>query len=475
MMHRRQISFTAALTAISITAIISAETVTFRTVAITGELAPGTMNGVFSDLGVFDDEPGFETVFPPQIDAMGQVAFYARLSGPDIDISNDQGVWAERNGSLMKIARTGDIAPGAGDPWATLAIGTLNDSGALTVPGATLAGSPGLWTEGSGELALVVQQGDSLPGSSNPVGFVFIHPFDSAGRAILQPWLIGTPDSSEGLWVENGGQFHLVALEGGPAQAIPETGVIYGPTLTFEANNFSVWANDIGQLAYGSSLSCPAITPENDSGLWLWNAGEHALIVREGDPAPGLGPDVFIGHVGSEERPDTDPARFVGGHFLNDAGQILFASRLQGNGVNPQNDSAIWLYNEGLTLLVREGDPAPGTCIGCNPQDQPFFRDISILVDGVTITNQLTDVGAGNDIGDFLFIGSLDGDNVDSTNDSGIWGDSQSVNREARSHWRSGSRRLFRSCVQQLQIRPDARDEQSWSRRVLCSARGERC
>ena len=43
----------------------------------------------------------------------GQVAFRANLTGSGVDSTNYQGVWSEGSGSLALVARTGSQAPGA--------------------------------------------------------------------------------------------------------------------------------------------------------------------------------------------------------------------------------------------------------------------------------------------------------------------------------------------------------------------------
>ena len=80
-----------------------ADTITFRTVALTGDPAPGTPPDV--DFSLFFRDP--------VIDGAGHSAFIARLTGPDVGDSNDDGIWTEGSGSLALLTREGDQAPGA--------------------------------------------------------------------------------------------------------------------------------------------------------------------------------------------------------------------------------------------------------------------------------------------------------------------------------------------------------------------------
>jgi hypothetical protein len=80
-------------------------------VARVGSHAPGTAAGVvFRNFG----NPGVNETLV--LNAQGQVAFAATLTGDGVDISNDRGIWAtDPDGQLQLIARTGDalqIAPG---------------------------------------------------------------------------------------------------------------------------------------------------------------------------------------------------------------------------------------------------------------------------------------------------------------------------------------------------------------------------
>ena len=72
-------------------------------VARSGSQAPGTPSGVnFSDF----------LCRSPVLNNAGQTAFYATLTGSGVDSTNDQGIWSEGSGSLALVARSGSQAPG---------------------------------------------------------------------------------------------------------------------------------------------------------------------------------------------------------------------------------------------------------------------------------------------------------------------------------------------------------------------------
>ena len=49
--------------------------------------------------------------------------------------------------------------------------------------------------------------------------------------------------------------------------------------------------------------------------------------------------------------------------MMDGSGRVLYSLNLAGAGVGPANDASLWLYTPGSgnTLLVREGESAPGT------------------------------------------------------------------------------------------------------------------
>jgi hypothetical protein len=123
----------------------------------TGELVPAiSEEAVYTSFGI------------PSISATGEIAFAARMSGDQIDPTNSQGIWRTReNGGLELLARTGDLAPGAGEGMRFGSISTslvVNEEG-RTAFSAVLAetGQQGIWAEDrAGNVRLVVREGEVL-------------------------------------------------------------------------------------------------------------------------------------------------------------------------------------------------------------------------------------------------------------------------------------------------------------------------
>ena len=148
----------------------------------------------------------------------------------------------------------------------------------------------------------------------------------------------GLAGGGRGFWSKGGsGGLTLVAREGDMAPGAG--GDIF---LQLDVFRGSPLLNDLGQIAFHGFLNSSSST---NSGIWLEGGGSGlALVAREGDAAPGAGGANFSGF--------NDPR-------LNDLGQTAFRGFLSSG----FTDAAIWSEGggNGLALVAREGDMAPGT------------------------------------------------------------------------------------------------------------------
>jgi len=406
----------------------------FRTVARSGQTAPGS-GATFS---------GFDG---PVIDNAGQTAFIATLSGAGVDSTNQTGIWSESSGSLSLLARKGSSAPGAGagtnfnsfnSPLVQVAgrtafragltagsfnnqgiwsgspgnllmvarngqeppntgsgvafdnfsLPVLNDGG-QTAFNCSLSGAVnstndvGIWSSGSGTLSLVARKGAHAPGTEAGANFDFLTPpaLSRAGKTAFQATLTGVGvdvTNNQGIWSEGSGTLTLVARKGSPAPGT-STGV------NFNSLNVPV-INREGRTAFHASL-----TSTSGDGIWSESSGTLSLIARTGFAANGLGSGITFSSFGNV------PA-------LNDLGQTAFRAFLAGPGVNSLNDGSVWREDSGvLSLIVREGAPAPGTATGVTFSDFNFTFPIL------------------NNASQIAFSGTLTGTTINSTNDTGLW------------------------------------------------------
>ncbi len=323
--------------------------VPMRTVALSGRPAPGTGAGIsFS---------GFEL---PAIDASGQAAFGASLTGLFVPAFSDSGIWSEGAGALTLVAREGGAAPGTpnGVRFSEFDFDSLVFNGAgQTAFAASLAGSGvddsndgGIWSEGGGALARVAREGSAVPGALAGVTYLDLGfdslVFNDAGQTAFAALIFRSDLGLDRrcIFSEGSGDLKAIACEGNPAPGT-EFGVSF-------SNFGSPMLNGAGGTAFSAFLTGPGVNASNNTGIWIESPPEEStgltLIAREGGPAPGTAEEVRFSSI-------TSPV-------LNDAGQTAFRAFLTGAGVNDTNDRGIWSQGPGvLTLIAREGTPAPGT------------------------------------------------------------------------------------------------------------------
>jgi hypothetical protein len=177
---------------------------------------------------------------------------------------------------------------------------------------------------------------------------------NSAGQVAFNAVLEGngiTSANDTSLWSQQGGSLGLVAREGERAPGTPD-GVNYANFGSALGSAAPDW-NDSGQIAFRARLSGPGISDENDLGIWFGESGSMSLVVRDGNPVPGM-PDGF---------------RFLGliDSFMDSAGNLaIFASAGQGMiGPNGPYTFGVWGGNpHSLAVVAHEGAEAPGMAGG---------------------------------------------------------------------------------------------------------------
>ncbi|NOX57794.1 MAG: hypothetical protein GXP29_02920 [Planctomycetes bacterium] len=373
----------------------------FRTVVLTGDPAPGT-----------GDSFTFNSVYPV-INAAGQTAFQAILTGPGVNGTNDRGIWSEGTGTLTLVAREGSSAPGTAagvafkgfwDPPFLSDDGAVGFSGSLSGPGVVIGvNDAGVWSEAPGPLSLIARRSSPAPGIGGGVDFSILSSpnFGPTGDAVFFSLLAGAGAGEyRSIWSEAPGVLSLIAQMGSAAPGT-EVGVV------FDHFSFPL-ISGAGHTAFRATLSGPGIDPTNDLSIWIDDSGTLDLVTRHGSMAPGAGAGVVFSDFN-----DVMPS-------VNDLGQTAFAAGISGPGVTSANDRGMWSGEAGsLNLIAREGSQAPGTDPGV------VFSEVLINeIPGVpgdpfalpAFTGYV--VGGG---GHAAFVGSLTGPGVDDTNNVGIW------------------------------------------------------
>ncbi|HVP11330.1 MAG TPA: choice-of-anchor tandem repeat NxxGxxAF-containing protein [Phycisphaerae bacterium] len=339
-----------------------------KTVALTGQQAPGAATGVtFLDFHQYDASL---TPVPPVLSAHNGVALWAHLTGPGITTSNDTGIWSTALTSrdilfgrtLHFVAQTGGQAPdlSTGVLFSVLNPPRLADNGRtsflgfLTGPGITPGvNNYGIWAQTGdvlGRAGLRVLAGNPAPGTPAGVTFTTFYswPFNSHGQMALSSALGGAGVgflNDNGIWSDVSGTLTLVAREGDPAPGIPN--VFFGNLLA----NLAV--NGPGQLTFWNNLVNSGGASDSES-IWLQTGASLALVARTGLQAPGMPAGVVFTRL--------FPIQIGLGDTINDAGQLAFTAVVAGPGITAGvDDQGIWSDRGGtMGPIVRSGSPPPG-------------------------------------------------------------------------------------------------------------------
>ncbi len=350
------------LLALAGSALGQSPSLSYRTVALSGDHAPGTSDGVyFSALTT----PLNHSFLRPAIDAQGNVGFTALLAGSGVNQYNDSGVWSEVNGELTLVARGGQHAPGT--PGGVnffefpsdylpsppkLAAGRAAFQASLTGDGVNSSNDEGLWAGAPGDLELVGRAGEAAPGVPGATfDFVGMLAIDNAGRILLFDRLNGsgiTNNNDEIIWSYEAGSFETVVREGEQAPGFPTGTVISGPLMRGIAIE-GAFADDVRRPLIQAGIMNSGVDSYSDEVVFATVDGALAPLAREGDQAPGLPDGVVYGQsVGLIFR----------AFEVNESGHVTFHSRL--SGAEPTHTGVFTNRDGEVELLVRDGDPAPG-------------------------------------------------------------------------------------------------------------------
>jgi hypothetical protein len=310
----------------------------------------------------------FASISHPRISNLGYATFFAVLGGAGVTDRNAFGLWSERIGALSLVVRDGSQAPGTPESAVFAGGFTLSHGDRLVVNNAGQAAfinelrpsqgvmireiSRGLWSEGTGALALVARTGLPVPGTSDGLAFAELSSrsmrrpvLNDMGKTAFTSGLLrgvaGVTDANDGgVWAERGGSLALVAREGSQAPMRPagESFSVFG----------DVRINNKGQIAFSASLlSSPGSSPDPlfNRGIWSEGSGQLMEVAHVRSEAPGASGATFSGF----ENP-----------VINRAGRTAFCAYLA-------NPSLIGLWSEGrgeLALVALAGAQAPGAAEG---------------------------------------------------------------------------------------------------------------
>lgn len=315
------------------------------------------------------------------VSSQGSVAFTARSAGVGVSDSNNTGIYRADSQSTVVIAREGQTLPGSSDQFGDFESGffrpiSINDSGSVAFDGRVLEsgsiGSPlrAVFAGNEIQLAERIRQGDSITGLTPNVQFISQFGIDQSGSVTVETF-----------------DAYLAVDEAG-VQILTEIGDT-APNGQGQLSAFnSAFANTTGQTAIYAEIDRSFQSP--DSAILRADKNGVVTLVRNGQFAPN------------------SSARFAGvtSPRLNNLGQAAFTAFLEGPRVTFENESGIYLADDlSVTEIVRSGDIIPDGSAAFSSLDGIGTFENPVIGDG----------------GDVAFLAFLSGDQVDFTNESGLY------------------------------------------------------
>ena len=320
-------------------------------IARKGDTVPGT------DTGIIIDNFGHVATRNIVLGHNGHFAFHGTVAGPGIDSTNNQGIWVGSSNQILNAVYTGDHPAGTDTGTAFDIFGSwlsINESGnvvflpVLRGPDVDSSNNSGLWSLTTDSSSMIARTGMPTPIGITPESISQFYSLSKSNNVAFSSNLIGQgidESNNKGVWVTSGGTASLVAQSG---LLLPELGD--GVTLAW-AGTPSI--NTSSQVVFTGLLDGPGIDETNQKAFFMADQGELKLLFRSGDRAPGTADGVVFGLMEN----DTVNSIFRG-PLLNDLGQLAFISRLAGPGISRDNNVGIFAVKPDgeVILLARTGN-----------------------------------------------------------------------------------------------------------------------
>ena len=297
----------------------------------------------------------------------GHIGFYALLDGPGVNTDNDNALFQQNPGEDWNmIARAGDPIPGIpGVHFHFPTINRINSHGTFVFRSGMLEGGSGIFVWSNGSIEAVALTGDPAPGAPLGVNFNDFDfsrfDFNDAGQLAMTAELT---NGKHALFSDSSGVLQIIAMGGEPAPG--------GLPLDPDFGSFDFVAiNENGEVLFRADFE--GQTALSDHAIYLSSGGSLELIAYQGDAAPGTEPGVKFDELLNLS--------------FNDAGQIVFAAALDGDGID-ETEEAIYLYSDGeLSLIARIGEMF-------DVDDDPAIEDLReidqiSIADGASFINSM--------------------------------------------------------------------------------------
>lgn len=252
-----------------------------------GQAAPDGV-GVFSDL--------FSSGSTPVINNLGQVAFYARLTGLGAPINENEGIFRGAGGAVTQIARKGQAAPDGNGTFSSFFSPSLNNAGQAAFTGfftGTSGGSnddEGIFRGSGGAITQIARKGQAAPDGNGTFVALNSPAINDVGQTAFHGFLTGTSgglSDRHGIYTGDGIELFQVIRLGDS---------LGGSTVSDLFFSSSKGLNNMGQVAYRAQLA----NGSQSVNLWTPDLHWRAPISSSWNTAArwtlGLNPD-FVHNV----------------------------------------------------------------------------------------------------------------------------------------------------------------------------------
>ena len=228
---------------------------------------------------------------------------------------------------------------------------------------------------------MVAYTGQQAPGMDEGVVFSSLgtRVITNSGIVLLKATVKGAgidDSNNNGFWVGYPGDLQLVIREG---QQVP--GMAEGIRFASFLNDSTLRLNSSGEFIITKTITGPDITEANNRVLLYGQGDQIVVLLRQGDPAPGMAEGIFIGYLNNPLE-------------ITDKGKFVFRIDLTGDSISDGNDFSLWMGDkDAQSLFIQEGDPAPGF----DPGTVFSMGGIDLLNNGVvTLTGDYTGTESGS-------------------------------------------------------------------------------
>jgi hypothetical protein len=343
---------------------------------------------------------------PLALGAGGDLAFAGYAEGDGVTDEDDQGVWADFNGTAQLLARGNQIAPGTGGALRLrnhyFHVESVSPTGAVNIyarmlgPGMPENGGSSFWAHDGDSLRKTAMYGDPAPGM--PKNSTFVQMMELRTNRFDQVAFYGWAQGPEvdvlndlGIWAGTVGDLHLVAREG-------DTPPGFADDYVFDDMG-RVLMDETGQISFGSDLFGPGLDETNDGILWRGPIDDISVLLREDDHPAGTDPGVTFDF-------DIDLPSLT----FNRRGDIALTGYIRGPGIDESNDSGLWIFDamtDQWLLVAQEGMLLDGRVVtevafsygGGGDGLRRTLSDVGLA----TFRVEFTDGGEGIYLGRFFF------------------------------------------------------------------------